>query len=41
MAEDKMMRLSQVARILNVGITTIVDHLSANAGGGGMRVIMK
>jgi translation initiation factor IF-2 len=29
MAEDKMMRLSQVARILNVGITTIVDHLSA------------
>ena len=24
-----MMRLSQVARILNVGITTIVDHLSA------------
>ncbi|WP_444544419.1 hypothetical protein [Salmonirosea aquatica] len=30
MAEDKMMRLSQVARILNVGISTIVDHLSAN-----------
>ncbi|WP_247236321.1 translation initiation factor IF-2 [Telluribacter sp. SYSU D00476] len=29
MAEDKMMRLSQVARILNVGISTIVDHLSA------------
>lgn len=25
-----MMRLSQVARILNVGITTIVDHLSAS-----------
>lgn len=25
-----MMRLSQVARILNVGISTIVDHLSAN-----------
>jgi len=24
-----MMRLSQVARILNVGITTIIDHLSA------------
>lgn len=30
MAEDKMMRLSQVARILNVGISTIVDHLSAS-----------
>ncbi|MCE6992588.1 translation initiation factor IF-2 [Dyadobacter sp. CY323] len=29
MAEDKMMRLSQVARILNVGLSTIVDHLSA------------
>lgn len=30
MAEDKMMRLNQVARILNVGTSTIVDHLSAN-----------
>ncbi len=29
MAEDKMMRLSQVARILNVGLSTIIDHLSA------------
>ncbi len=27
MAEEKMMRLSQVARKLNVGRTTIVDHL--------------
>ena len=29
MAEEKMMRLSQVARILNVGTSTIVDYLSA------------
>ena len=29
MAEEKMMRLSQVARILNVGTATIVDYLSA------------
>jgi translation initiation factor IF-2 len=29
MAEEKLMRLSQVARKLNVGITSIVDHLSA------------
>ncbi|MBU1821169.1 MAG: translation initiation factor IF-2 N-terminal domain-containing protein, partial [Bacteroidetes bacterium] len=29
MAEDKMMRLNQVARILNVGTSTIIDHLSA------------
>ncbi len=29
MAEDKMMRLSQVARILNVGLSTIIEHLSA------------
>ncbi|MFB9294142.1 translation initiation factor IF-2 [Persicitalea jodogahamensis] len=28
MAEEKMMRLSQVARILNVGTSTIVDYLS-------------
>ena len=29
MAEEKMMRLSQVARNLNVGTSTIIDHLSA------------
>ncbi len=29
MAEEKMMRLSQVARKLNVGTSTIADHLSA------------
>src|SRR5690606_1891901 len=29
MAENKMMRLSQVAKILKVATTTIVDHLSA------------
>ena len=29
MAEEKMMRLSQVARKLNVGTSTIIDHLSA------------
>src|SRR6478735_9095112 len=29
MAEEKMMRLSQVARKLNVGLSTITDHLSA------------
>lgn len=29
MADDKMMRLGQVARQLNVGISTIVDHLAA------------
>lgn len=29
MAEEKMMRLSQVARKLNVGTATITDHLSA------------
>jgi translation initiation factor IF-2 len=29
MAEDKMMRLSQVAKTLNVGISTVVGHLSA------------
>ncbi|MCU0415603.1 MAG: translation initiation factor IF-2 [Cytophagaceae bacterium] len=29
MAEEKLMRLSQVARKLNVGITSIVEHLSA------------
>lgn len=29
MAEEKIMRLSQVARILNVGTSTIVDYLSA------------
>ncbi len=29
MAEDKMMRLSQVARKLNVGMSTIADHLTA------------
>jgi translation initiation factor IF-2 len=28
MAEEKMMRLSQVARTLNVGISTIADHLA-------------
>jgi len=29
MAEDKMMRLSQVARKLNVGMSTIAEHLTA------------
>jgi translation initiation factor IF-2 len=29
MAEEKMMRLSQVAKKLNVGTSTIIDHLSA------------
>ena len=29
MTEEKMMRLSQVARKLNVGLSTIADHLSA------------
>ncbi|MDO1446301.1 translation initiation factor IF-2 [Rhodocytophaga aerolata] len=29
MAEEKMMRLSQVARQLNVGISTIAEHLAA------------
>ncbi|MDH5476125.1 MAG: translation initiation factor IF-2, partial [Cyclobacteriaceae bacterium] len=28
MAEEKMMRLSQIARKLNVGRNTIVDHLA-------------
>ena len=28
MAEEKMMRLSQVARKLNVGLSTITEHLS-------------
>ncbi|MDN4164511.1 translation initiation factor IF-2 [Cytophagales bacterium LB-30] len=29
MSEDKMMRLSQVARKLNVGTSTIIDHLAS------------
>src|SRR5436190_22879376 len=29
MADEKMMRLSQVARKLNVGLSTITDHLSS------------
>jgi translation initiation factor IF-2 len=29
MAEEKMMRLSQVARTLNVGLSTIAEHLNA------------
>ena len=29
MTEDKMMRLSQVARVLNVGVPTVISHLSA------------
>src|SRR3954466_1115592 len=29
MAEEKMMRLSQVARNLNVGLSTIAEHLTA------------
>ena len=29
MAEDKSMRLNQVAKILNVGLSTVVSRLSA------------